>query len=133
IAAILPFLDRFTADGFTAGEWHLAPGQFGWFEFSKPVGEFVQALYDNGWITPSFGWGAWQDEASEYVEKPAKIDSTDADISQKLLATHVRLERFCGGHLAGMFENGHIVALLRRLRKISSTGSPVPAPGTSSG
>lgn len=37
---------------------------------------------------------------------------------QKLLTTHVRKERFCSGHLAGMIENGHILALLKRLAAI---------------
>lgn len=115
--AILPFLDRFTADGFSVGTWHSPPGQFPWFEFSEAVSQFQQALYNNGWIKP-FDWGAWQETAREYVENPGKIESADAETIQKLLTTHVRKERFCEGHLAAMFENGHMVALLRRLREL---------------
>jgi hypothetical protein len=37
-----------------------------------------------------------------------------------LLTTHSRKDRFCEGHLAAMFENGHIVALLRRLRELKN-------------
>ncbi len=118
--AILPFLDRFTAEGFTVGTWHSPPGQFPWFEFSQSVSEFQKALYDNGWIKP-FDWGKWQDTARQYVEEPEKIESADATTIQKLLTTHARKERFCEGHLAAMFENGHIVALLRRLREIRRT------------
>ena len=118
--AILPFLDRFTAEGFTVGSWHSPPGQFPWFEFSQSVSEFQKALYDNGWIMP-FDWGKWQDAARQYVEVPEKIESADATTIQKLLTTHARKERFCEGHLAAMFENGHIVALLRRLREIRRT------------
>jgi hypothetical protein len=47
IDVILPFLDRFTAEGFAVGTWHGPPGQFPWFEFSESVSEFQQALYDN--------------------------------------------------------------------------------------
>jgi hypothetical protein len=47
IDAILPFLDRFTADGFAVGTWHGPPGQFPWFEFGESVSEFQQALYVN--------------------------------------------------------------------------------------
>ena len=115
--AILPFLDRFTADGFTVGTWHSPPGQFPWFEFSESVSEFQQALYDNGWIAP-FDWGAWQETAREYVENPGKIESADATTIQKLLTTHIRKERFCEGHLAAMFENGHIVGLLRQVQEL---------------
>lgn len=130
IDAILPFLNRFTAEGFSAGEWHHAPGQFGWFGYSDSVSEFVSVLYENGWITPSFDWGSWQDEAQEFVVKPERIDSADIEVIQKLLTTHVRADRFCEGHLASMFENGHIIALLRRLGEISrSAPSGVTGPG----
>lgn len=81
--------------------------------------EFQQALYDNGWIKP-FDWGEWQETARAHVEDPAKVESADAETIQKLFTTHVRKERFCEGHLAAMFENGHIVGLLRRLRELSA-------------
>lgn len=119
--AILPFLDRFTAEGFSVGTWHSPPGQLPWFEFSEAVSEFQQALYDNGWIVPSFDWGAWQETAREHVENPGKIETADATTIQNLFTTHVRKERFCEGHLASMFENGHIVVLLRRLRELRRT------------
>jgi hypothetical protein len=121
IDAMLPFLNRFTADGFSVGTWLSPPGQFPWFEFSEAVTEFQQALYDNGWISSSFKWPDWQETAKEYVESPDKIGSADAKTIQKLFTTHVRKERFCEGHLAAMFENGHVVALLRRLKVIRDT------------
>lgn len=36
----------------------------------------------------------------------------------KLFTTHIRADRFCEGHLAAMFENGHIVTLLRWLKQL---------------
>ena len=124
IDAILPYLDRFTAEGFSVGTWHSPPGVFPWFEFNEAVSEFQQALYDNGWITSSFNWTDWQETAKEYVEKPETIESADAKTIQKLFTTHVRKERFCEGHLAAMFENGHVVALLQRLRANRNSKSP---------
>jgi hypothetical protein len=118
--AILPFLDRLTADGFSVGTWHSPPGQFPWFKVSEPVSQFEQALYGNGWITP-FDWGAWQETAREYVKNLEKIESADAETIQKLFTTHVRKERFCEGHLAAMIENGHMVVLLRRLRVLRNS------------
>jgi hypothetical protein len=118
IEAILPFLDKFEAKGFSAGTWNSPEGQFPWFDFSESVLQFQQSLYDNDWITPSFNWGEWQETAQKYVDSPATIESTDVETIQKLLMTHVRADRFCEGHLAAMFENGHIVALLRRLREL---------------
>ncbi len=69
-------------------------------------------------MTSGFDWTRWQDSAQEFVDFPAKVETADADTIQKLFTTHVRADRFCEGHLAAMFENGHIVALLRRLRAI---------------
>ena len=46
------------------------------------------------------------------------VELADSEPILKLLTTHVRKERFCEGHLAAMFEDGHIVALLRRLKVI---------------
>jgi len=43
------------------------------------------------------------------------------DVIRKLLTTHVRKERFCEGHLLAMFESGHIVNVLRRLKGLRST------------
>lgn len=117
IDAILPFLDKFDAKGFSAGTWNSPKGQLPWFAFSKSVSKFHKALYDNGWITP-FNWTEWQETVQKYVDSPATIESTDVETIQKLFTTHVRADRFCEGHLAEMFENGHIVALLRRLREL---------------
>lgn len=37
---------------------------------------------------------------------------------QKLFTSHLRQERFCSGHLAGMIENGHFLAISHRLQAI---------------
>ena len=121
IDSILPFLKPFEADGFSAGAWNITPGQMPWLNFDAAVLEFRTALYDNGGVTPSFDWSKWQEAAKEYVDAPENIESADAEIIRRLFTTHVRMERFCEGHLAAMFENGHIVALLRRSGQIRST------------
>jgi hypothetical protein len=36
----------------------------------------------------------------------------------ELLTAHVRGDRFVEGHLASVFESGHITAILRRLKQI---------------
>ncbi len=118
IDAILPFLKRFEEVGFSAGSWEKPEGQCPWFNFDRAVSEFQQALIENGWVTVAFDWVAWQDSAKEFVYSPKKIETADATTIQKLLKTHSRKDRFCDGHLAAMFENGHIVALLRRLKAI---------------
>ena len=119
IDALLPFLDRFEEAGFSAGDWKVDEGPFvPWFNFDEIVMEFIQVLYDNDWVTPQFDWGEWQESARRYIESREMVESADAVTIQKLLTTHVRADRFCEGHLASMFENGHIIAILRRLKVI---------------
>ena len=89
-----------------------------WFNFDEIVMEFIQVLDDNDWVTPQFDWGEWQESATRYIESREMVESADAVTIQKLLTTHVRADRFCEGHLASMFENGHIVVVLRRLKVI---------------
>jgi hypothetical protein len=121
IDAILPFLNRFEMADFSAGIWKAPEGQMPWFSFDDAVIEFVQALYSNGWVTPEFRWTEWRQVAQEFVDSSCKVEQADATTILKLLTTHVRADRFCEGHMAAMFENGHIVALLRRLRELKGT------------
>jgi hypothetical protein len=121
IDAILPFLDQFEASGFSPGTWNSPSGQMPWFDHNEKVMAFLRVLYDHGWVTPSFDWTQWQDRAKEYVDSPDRIESADAETIQRLFTTHVRKERFCEGHLAALFESGHIVALLRRLPELRRT------------
>jgi len=86
-------------------------------------GEFFVKLDSHKQHSIFFGealgnWTEWQDSARQYVASPELIDSADSASIQKLLTTHIRKDRFCEGHLAAMFENGHVVSLLRRLRII---------------
>lgn len=120
IDAILVYLDQFTAEGFTVGEWHNEPGVMPWFEFSPAVSQFHQAIYDHGWVLTSFDWPAWQETAERYVAEPERIDAADLRTIQQLFTTHVRQDRFCEGHLAAMIECSHIMRLLTRLRELRS-------------
>lgn len=127
---IIPFLDRFEADGFSAGAWNAPDGKSPFYDYSEPVRDFQQALEDNGWIVASFDWPAWQEAAQEYVDTPSKLQAADEKTLQKLFTTVIRQERFCEGQLAAMFENGHIVHLLRRLCKIRSVPGEAKAGGS---
>jgi len=120
IDALLPFLDKFDAVGFSAGTWKTEPGQIPWFNFDEVVMEFIEVVYDNDWVTLQFDWTEWKESARQYIESSEKVESADTETIQKLLTTHARADRFCEGHLASMFKNGHILGLLRRLREIRS-------------
>jgi hypothetical protein len=89
IDAILPFLDRFEAVGFSAGTWRSPLGR-PWFSFNETVIEFQRMLLDHGWVNRSFDWTKWQDTAKGYVSAPDRIESADAETIQRLFTTHVR-------------------------------------------
>ena len=117
--AILPFLDTFRKMGFKCGEWMVASESLviPHFAFTKAFESFLQALYDNDWIE-QLDWTKWQETAARYVDSPDLLTSASAETIRTLLTIHVRKDYSCEGHLAAMFENGNIVALLQRLKEI---------------
>jgi hypothetical protein len=117
LEAVLCFLPVFEQPGYTFGEWHAPEGQFPFYSMSPEAGQFVQALYRQQ-VVFSFDWGGWHEEAMRYVSDPELLETANLLILRKLLTTHVRKDRFAGGHLANMFESGHITRILRRLRTI---------------
>lgn len=118
VANILKFLPIFEAAGYKFCRWPKdAVDMINGPCYSKEVLEFENALYGEGFII-DFDWPSWQEEASQYSANPDLLGQADIETLQKLLTTHVRKERFCGGHLASVLEQGHITAVLRRLAQI---------------
>ena len=115
--AVLKFLPIFEQTGYVFGEWHSPAGQFPYYSMSQEVLDFIQALSAQE-IIFSFDWPSWQEEAVQYVSEPRAVERADLLTLRKLLTIHVRKDRFVEGHLAHMLEDGHITALLRRLKKI---------------
>ena len=116
IDALIPFLDKFEEAGFSAGTWKTGTGHFPWFNSNQVVMEFIEALYANNWVMRDFDWVEWQKAAQRYIESGELVESADAVTIQKLLTTHARADRFRESHFASMFEAGHLLAILRRLR-----------------
>lgn len=89
---------------------------FPYFTMSPDASRFHKAVYDLGFIRP-FDWGRWR-EGVRYVHDPEALASADLDTLCKLLTLHVRQDRFCDGHLASMYECGHLTGILRRLNEM---------------
>jgi hypothetical protein len=117
IDAVLRFLPVFQADGFQFGDWDSEGQDLPEYALSAEAGNFVQCLYDNGWIVP-FDWTKWQERAEQFVNEPQSLEMASLDDLCRLLTTHVRKDCFCEGHLARMFECGHLTAILKRLGTI---------------
>lgn len=116
--AIVAWLETFEQPGFQCGHWpESPPGVASNYKYQDTVTRFVKALHTNGWVVP-FDWISWKDTAAQLVNSPALLASADEGTLRKLITTHIRQDRFCEGHLAAMFENGHFVQILQRLKKI---------------
>lgn len=85
--------------------------------YANGADEFIEILYSEELIIP-FDWLAWRDEAGKFFRQPELLESADLTTLQKLLTTHARQERFFDGHFVAMIKNGHIVAILKRLKQI---------------
>ena len=94
--------------------------------YTREVEEFISTLRNEGFIV-LFDWPTWSNDANRLVSHPELLNSATLDMLQKLLTTHLRKERFCSGHIAGMIGNGNILAILQRLATIRAEmalGSP---------
>ena len=103
-----------------------------WFEYSPTVERFRQALGHDGWREP-FDWQAWiqRPENRGLLDDPSGVARLDEADLQRLLTTIIRSDRFSEGSLAGAFERGHILAIVRRAGVLADAGltdgSTVPA------
>lgn len=101
------------------------------YTYSSEVNGFLQTLHDEGFILSTFNWGVWLEEANQYVNEPDLLHYADLLTLQKLLTTHVRMERFNSGNLAQLIDNGHILEVLRQLALIRDTMADTEQPSPS--
>jgi len=122
INKVLRFLPVFEKEDYEFGEYMLTEFESGaspfpFYDYRQTVIDFEQTLYEEGFII-DFDWPKWQDEAKRlYCDREA-LEKADLVTLQKLLTTHTRKDRFCEGHLAAMLREGHVAAILNRLKKI---------------
>ena len=117
VDAVLAFLPIFESKEFSCGEWVVRNGYMPNFTYGPDVDGFVRALYEQH-IVLQFDWVSWKDEAKRHMASPDSLAEADLLTIRKLLTTHVRADRFTEGHLGHIFERGHIVEILRRLKTI---------------
>lgn len=75
------------------------------------------ALYHRKLILYGFDWGKWNAQAESFRDPATLATATLLDL-RKLFTYHVRKDRFVEGHYAGTIADGHMAALLRRLREL---------------
>jgi hypothetical protein len=121
IQAVISYLPIFLKAGFSAGEWINQEGHLPYINYSPEVLGFIRALGENGFIQP-FDWMNWR-EGEQLVDHPELLSITNLQTLRKLLTAHVRADRFSEGHLAAMFESGHMVMILERMSEIHKSKS----------
>jgi hypothetical protein len=115
IETTLAFIPILSEPDFIFGEWRTPEGQFPHYAFSPEASRLIDALVK---LIIVFDWPAWSEEAPALMEDPAALAKADLLTLRKLITTHVRVERFNEGHLAGQFESGHLLAILYRLKEL---------------
>lgn len=77
--------------------------------------DFVQMLYDAGWVLTDFDWVGWVDTAEG---RALHSDSEVAAVTEmqlaKLLTALIRRDRFADGTVAETFETGLMAAIAAR-------------------
>ncbi len=121
LQAVLNFLPVFEQPDFSPGEWISQAGRLPYFSYTSTVLDFIKTLAANGFIQP-FDWMNWR-EGEQLVDRPDLLGSASLQTLRKLLTAHVRSDRFNEGHLAGTFESGHMVLILKRLAEIYHNGA----------
>ena len=117
LRALAPFLSKFEA-----------PGAFPSWERNPVAWDFIDACYKAGWIMQDFDgteWRSWvewksSDEALRLRDDPAALQSAAPEQIGRLLTVLIRQDRFVEGSLAGAFESGFLVDILRRIAELAA-------------
>lgn len=106
--------------GHWAGGDEVEPGvmQMPWFDYSDLVGAWERALYEHNLIYDYLGTPEWYERFAAIRENPALLASADLITVCTVLSTIMRGERFCDGHIAGMFKDGVAHAAMERLEEL---------------
>ena len=80
------------------------------------VEEFFHMAYREGWVLPGFDWPNWAQtpEAIRLRDDPAALAVATAEQLAQLLTVCIRQDRFVDGALVGAFNDGLILAIVRR-------------------
>ena len=118
IDAMLELIPLFENSNRDHGEWgEFKGGHVPMFHLGSADSQFMERAYEHKFVY-SFDWPSWKDEAERLTDDPEALKTADLDMIRKLITTHVRADRFCEGHLAGVSKSGHLLAILYRLTQI---------------
>ena len=120
----LSWLPVLTAEGFVPGEFvggeEIRPGlhSFPNVVLAPEVEAFLACLYDTG-IVADMDWPTWLEEVGRPLyDDPNQLVTATLEQCRMLLIAHVRADRFVDGHVLSILRDGHLVAVLERVRAL---------------
>lgn len=87
-----------------------------YINYTPDVFDFIKTHSANGFIQP-FDWMNWQEE-EQLMDRRTLLQKASLQTLRKLLTAHVRADRFSEGHLAAVFESGHITMIMTPMAEI---------------
>ena len=85
-------------------------------DYSQGLSKFVALCYEMGLVI-DFDWMHWKEGATYLKDNSKKVVEADLETVVKLITSHIRNDRFDEDWLEDLLDNGHLTALLRRLRE----------------
>jgi hypothetical protein len=99
------------------------------YSYAPKLEEFLRALYETEFVVKGFDWSTWASGAgARHLRKAGALDRVGLLTLRRIATAHVRQERFCGGHLAGVVGRGDFARLLDRLAVLMGRGSEPARP-----
>ena len=120
LAAHLPTLE---SPEFSFGEWvpswtdAAGHTHMPWYRFSPAAEAFLQ---DAGALVEPFDWPAWLATTDgQRLRDPAAVATASVEDLRRLLTAVLRSDRFTEGSIAGAWESGLLLAIVRRARELA--------------
>lgn len=123
LAGLAAFLPEFERQDFEFGRWEDAEAtpdsrtvRMPYYCLSERGIAFYEAMYALEWVSPEIDWQEWaRTPAGErLLADPSAIAAASIDDLTAIITTCIRRDRFCDGALAGDFEEGRLLAVVRR-------------------
>ncbi|MFJ2865460.1 DUF6508 domain-containing protein [Kitasatospora sp. NPDC087314] len=87
-----------------------------------PVEQFAVQASARGLTEEGFDWMNWAPYQDNRISDPEFIASADARTLRRIATTHLRIDRFVGGHLEQIEETGILDRVVGRLRQLVDRG-----------
>jgi len=87
----------------------------------SPVEQFAVRAVALGLEEPGFDWRDWEPVETGAFENPDFAVDADAETLKRLMTAHMRTNRFVGGHLERMQEEGVLARIVDRLSQLAET------------